>query len=91
MENIILGIFYISVTAYFLVSITISEVRDIMFYKKHKWDFSIDSQPKWKSYVGDSDKQTSNKERVIFSLPTTILCLIVQLFVLIYILTTEYI
>ncbi len=61
-----------------------------MFYKKHNWDFSLDSQPKWKSYEGDSDKPESNKSRVIFSLPTTILCLIFN-FVAIYFLIIEYI
>lgn len=83
-ENIILGIFYISVTAYFLVSMTISEVRDIMFYKNNNWNFELDSHPKWKSYEGDSDKQISNRSRVIFCMPTAIIFLSLQMVAIVY-------
>lgn len=91
MENIVLGIFYISVTVCFLVSMTISEVRDIMFYKNNNWNFELDSHPKWKSYEGDSDKQISNRSRVIFCMPTGIILLSLQMFIIVYTYIINYI
>lgn len=90
MESIILLVLYTSMTAYFLVSMTISEVRDIMFYKNNDWNFELDSHPKWKSYEGDSDRQISNRSRVIFCMPTGILFLSLQMLIIVYTFIINY-
>jgi hypothetical protein len=75
-EEDVLRIVYFVVLLIFFVKLSISEFREILFYKNNGWDFSQDSQTDIRVYKGGSAEEKneySNESRVVFAKPFDIL------------------
>lgn len=78
-EKDILKIVYFVVLLIYFVKLSISEFREILFYKNNGWDFRQDSKTDIRVYKGDSaeaENEYSNESRVVFAKPFDILMLL---------------
>lgn len=87
LEQRVFRVLFVAIAGFFLIKLLVSEFREIIFYKNNNWDFSKDSQTDVKIYKGDSYEEKneySNRSRVIYIKPTSIIIWLFFIFVFIF-------
>ncbi|WP_141105670.1 hypothetical protein [Rhizobium sp. R635] len=74
----------IAVLSLAIIFLVTTEVKELIFYKKNKWDFELDSKIGSKMYKRESAEEEDiipNRSRVLYTMPLLILLFLTLLIV----------